>query len=277
MPKQHPRLQHSHGHFPRAQKRFCGRGVGPSCQVGADFIRWRGVLKASCFPPPPSTHPAWSRDWDIPPNPLPLLQTLPMTPPGCWGLSDAASAPRSLSLALEGCRSIPWAEQAGAEGPPLPRPHRNSWKSPKIDLLVENSPSPLTSFLQAGPPACDPPSPAQTSPSQPCLGKMKRVQREGKQPAGGVWQEPALGILVGAGCCRRRCWRVVFGLGVVLEGFLGGMQLLQQQLLLLWGPCLCSETGVGFFGKGHGKRSCCPWDVFAAQAYLGVSLGFLTL
>lgn len=41
------------------------------------------------------------------------------------------------------------------------------------------------------------------------------------------------------------------GDGVV--GMSGGMQLLQCQPLLPRGPCLCSETCVGPFGKGHRK------------------------
>lgn len=212
-------------------------------------------------------HSAWSRDWDIPPNSLHLL--LGMIPPGCWTLGDAASHRRGLALALEGCRSISWAEQTRAEGPPLPSSHRNSWKPPKIDLLVENSPSPLTSFLpaqhQAGPPACDPLhpgtagslSPAQTSLSQPCLGKMKGVQREGKHQLGVSGRNRPLGIPGQAGCWRRQGCRDVWGDGA--EGVCGGISSFSTSLCCPGGPV--SSLCFGPFGKGHSKRSCCPWDV----------------
>lgn len=87
---------------------------------------------------------------------LSLCSNLGMVPSGCWSLCNAAFPQRDVSLTLEGCRRITWAEQARAEGLPLPSPHRNSWKPPKIDLLVENSPSPLTSFLPARQPGKTP-------------------------------------------------------------------------------------------------------------------------
>lgn len=158
MPKQHPMLQRSSGHFPWTQKH---RGMG------ATPARWRQILS--------DREGSWDLSWHLlffllyPAHTQhgqgtaisyqtlsPLLQLLGMIPPGCWGLSDAASPRRGLSLTLEGCRSITWTEQARAEGPPLPSPHRNSWKPPKIDLLVENSPSPLTSFLSAWQPSRTP-------------------------------------------------------------------------------------------------------------------------
>lgn len=153
------------------------RDVGHSCKVQADFIRWRGVLfgfelAASVLPSLPNTHPSWSRDWDVPPSPLPLLQPAGV-PSGCWGLCNAAFPRRDISLTLEGCRRIPWAEQARAEGPPLPSPHRNSWKPPKIDSLVENSPSSLTSFLPAW-------QPGRTS--QPVIPPIQAQQGPTAQP-----------------------------------------------------------------------------------------------
>lgn len=119
---------------------------------------------------------------------------------------------------------------------------------------------------------------------------MKRVQREGKQPAGGVQQELAprhpgggrmLEETLPEGCFGERwCQKDVWW---------DAAPVLQHWPLMPQGPCLCSEMCVGPFGKGHSTVSCCPWDVpnhplagdaecmDAAQADLGMSLGVLTL
>lgn len=95
------------------------------------------------------------------------------------------------------------------------------------------------------------PGPDHVFPLQPHSGKMKRVQREGKQPAGGVRQEPAPGIPVAV--ARGRMQE-----GTVPEGCLQGDGAPLEPisaLRLIEGSLLCPQVLCGFFfWRGLGQE-----------------------
>lgn len=126
---------------------------------------------------------------------------------------------------------------------------QNSWKPPKIGLLPScwwKSSHLPSRILPPHPAARQDPHPVvpparRSGVPQPKLpsgsGKMKGVQREGKQPAWGVRQEPAPRHPLG-------------GRMLVLEGCLWGMELLGARLRQLGGPRLCSERLRWGFWRG---------------------------